>query len=229
MRKPPADLGRALAARGLTLVYGGGSVGLMQIAAQAALDAGGKVIGVITEQLMVREVGHPGLTELRVVPTMHERKALMASLADAFIALPGGFGTFDELCEMATWDQLGIHVKPLALVNVEGYFDGFLAQIDRAVEDRLVKPEHRTMLAVAATIDEALAALAAWQAPPGAEVAAGAGRRSLDATAVARCRRRRGAPCAACWPTWTTRSPRTAADAGGLRGAGALARGRACW
>ena len=159
------DLGRALAARGLTLVYGGGSVGLMQIAAQAALDAGGKVIGVITEQLMVREVGHPGLTELRVVRTMHERKALMAELADAFIALPGGFGTFDELCEMATWDQLGIHVKPLALVNIEGYFDGFLAQIDRAVEDRLVKPEHRTMLAVAATVDEALAALAAWQAP----------------------------------------------------------------
>jgi hypothetical protein len=159
------DLGRALAARGITLVYGGGSVGLMQIAAQAALDAGGKVIGIITEQLMVREVGHPGLTELRVVPTMHERKALMASYADAFIALPGGFGTFDELCEMATWDQLGIHVKPLALVNIEGYFDGFLAQIDRAVEDRLVKPEHRTMLAVAATVDEAMAALTNWHAP----------------------------------------------------------------
>jgi len=159
------DLGRALAARGITLVYGGGSVGLMQIAAQAALDAGGKVVGVITEQLMVREVGHPGLTELRVVRTMHERKALMAEFADAFIALPGGFGTYDELCEMATWDQLGIHAKPLALVNIEGYFNGFLAQIDRAVEDRLVKPEHRTMMAVAATVDEALAALAAWQAP----------------------------------------------------------------
>ena len=159
------DLGRALATRGLTLVYGGGSVGLMQIAAQAALDAGGKVIGVITEQLMVREVGHPGLTELRVVRTMHERKALMAQFADAFIALPGGFGTFDELCEMTTWDQLGIHAKPIALVNIEGYFDGFLAQIDRAVLDRLVKPEHRRMLAVAATVDEALTALNAWQAP----------------------------------------------------------------
>jgi uncharacterized protein (TIGR00730 family) len=158
-------LGRTLAARGITLVYGGGSVGLMKIAAEATLDAGGKVIGVITEQLMVREVGHPGLTELRVVKTMHERKALMAGFADAFIALPGGFGTFDELCEMATWDQLGIHVKPLAVVNIEGYFDGFLAQIDRAVEDGLVKPEHRTMLAVAATVDEALAALDAWQAP----------------------------------------------------------------
>ncbi len=160
-----AELGRTLAARGITLVYGGGSVGLMKIAAEAALNAGGEVIGVITEQLMVREVGHPGLTELRVVPTMHERKALMASYADAFIALPGGFGTFDELCEMMTWDQLGIHVKPIALVNVEGYFDGFLAQVDRAVDDQLIKPEHRTMLAVATTVDEALAAMAAWRAP----------------------------------------------------------------
>ena len=113
----------------------------------------------------VREVGHPGLTELRVVPTMHERKALMAGYADAFIALPGGFGTFDELCEMMTWDQLGIHAKPIALINVEGYFDGFLAQIDRAVEDGLVKPEHRTMLAVVATVGEALAAIDAWHAP----------------------------------------------------------------
>ena len=182
----------------------------MQIAAQAALDAGGNVIGVITEQLMVREVGHPGLTELRVVPTMHERKALMANYADAFIALPGGFGTFDELCEMATWDQLGIHVKPLALVNIEGYFDGFLAQIDRARRRRLVKPEHRTMLAVAATVDEVLAALDDVAGARGAEVAAGSGRPSLDAAAVGDAARRRGARCAACWPTSTTRSPRTA-------------------
>ena len=108
---------------------------LMKIAAESALAAGGAVVGVITEQLMVHEVGHPGLTELLVVPTMHERKALMAERADAFVALPGGFGTFDELCEMATWDQLGIHAKPLVLVNLEGYFDGFLAQLDRAVED----------------------------------------------------------------------------------------------
>jgi uncharacterized protein (TIGR00730 family) len=160
-----AELGRTLAARGITLVYGGGSVGLMKIAAEAALADGGQVIGVITEQLMEREVGHPGLTELRVVRTMHERKALMASYADAFIALPGGFGTFDELCEMMTWDQLGIHVKPIALINIEGYFDGFLAQIDRAVDDQLIKPEHRTMLAVATTVDGALAAIATWHAP----------------------------------------------------------------
>jgi uncharacterized protein (TIGR00730 family) len=160
------QIGRALAARGMTLIYGGGSVGLMDIAAQAALDAGGRVIGVITEQLMVREVGHSGLDQLHVVATMHERKALMARLSDAFVALPGGFGTFDELCEMATWDQLGIHVKPLVVVNLEGYFDGFLAQLDRAVEDGLLKPEHRALLCCATTVDAALAALAAWQPPP---------------------------------------------------------------
>ena len=159
-------IGHALAARGMTLVYGGGRVGLMQVAAQSALDAGARVIGVITEQLMVREVGHEGLHQLHVVATMHERKALMAKLSDAFIALPGGYGTFDELCEMATWDQLGIHAKPLVVVNVEGYFDGFLAQLDRAVTDGLLKPEHRALLACATTVDDALAALAAWQPPP---------------------------------------------------------------
>jgi uncharacterized protein (TIGR00730 family) len=158
--------GRALAARGMALVYGGGSVGLMKIAAEAALAAGGPVIGVITEQLMVREVGHPGLTELRVVPTMHERKALMASYADAFVALPGGFGTFDELCEMATWNQLGIHVKPTVLVNIDGYYDGFLAQIDRGVADGFLKPEHRTMMAVVTTVNDVFAAIEHWQAPP---------------------------------------------------------------
>lgn len=163
------DFGRALAARAMTLVYGGGSVGLMKIAAEAALAAGGQVIGIITEQLMVREVGHPGLTQLKVVPTMHERKALMAEYGDAFVALPGGFGTFDELCEMATWDQLGIHVKPLVLVNIDGYFDGFLTQIDRGVTDGFLKPEHRTMVAVAATVDAVFPALTAWQAPPSAK------------------------------------------------------------
>jgi uncharacterized protein (TIGR00730 family) len=159
------ELGQTLAAHGTTLVYGGGSVGLMRIAAEAALDAGGRVIGVITEQLMKREVGHPGLTELHIVATMHERKALMARLSDAFIALPGGYGTFDELCEMATWDQLGIQAKPLVVVNLEGYFDGFFAQLDRAVEDRLLKPEHRAMLATAGTVDQALVAMAAWMPP----------------------------------------------------------------
>jgi uncharacterized protein (TIGR00730 family) len=158
-------LGLTLAAHGMTLVYGGGSVGLMQIAAQAALDAGGKVIGVITEQLMMREVGHRGLTELHVVATMHERKALMAKLSDAFVALPGGYGTFDELCEMATWDQLGIHAKPLLAVNVEGYFDGFLTQLARGVEDRLLKAEHRAMLLSVNGIEDVVPALAAWRPP----------------------------------------------------------------
>ena len=161
-----ADFGRALAARGITLVYGGGSVGLMKIAAEAALAAKGSVIGVITEQLMVREVGHPGLTELVVLPTMHERKARMASLADAFVALPGGYGTFDEFCEMATWDQLGIHSKPLVMVNVEGYFDGFLAQIDRGVADGFLKPAHRAMVEVVSDVDEIFDAIERWQAPP---------------------------------------------------------------
>ena len=161
-----ADFGRALAARGMTLVYGGGGVGLMKIAAEAALAANGSVIGVITEQLLVSEAGHPGLTELVVLPTMHERKARMAALADAFVALPGGFGTFDEFCEMATWDQLGIHAKPLVLVNVDGYFDSFLAQIDRGVADGFLKPAHRAMVEVVPCVDEVFDAIARWQAPP---------------------------------------------------------------
>jgi uncharacterized protein (TIGR00730 family) len=161
-----ADFGRALAARGITLVYGGGSVGLMKIAAEAGLAAGGSVIGVITEQLMVREVGHPGLTELIVLPTMHERKARMSQLADAFVALPGGFGTFDEFCEMATWNQLGIHAKPLIMLNVDGYFDGFLAQVDRGVEDGFLRSEHRTMIEVVERVEDIFDALARWRGPP---------------------------------------------------------------
>jgi uncharacterized protein (TIGR00730 family) len=164
-----ADFGRALAARGMTLVYGGGSVGLMKVAAEAALAAGGSVIGVITEQLMVREVGHPGLTELIVLPTMHERKARMSQLADAFVALPGGFGTFDEFCEMATWNQLGIHAKPLVMLNVDRYFDGFLAQVDRGVDDGFLKPEHRTMIEVVERVEDIFDALVRWRGPPGSK------------------------------------------------------------
>ena len=158
-------LGAILAREGLALVYGGGSVGLMNEAAEAALAGGGRVVGVITEELMAREVGHAGLTEMHVVTTMHERKALMASLADAFVALPGGFGTFDELCEMLTWDQLGIHDKPVVVVNVDGFFDGFLAQLDRAVADRLLKPENRAMLSVVAEVADALPAARRWRPP----------------------------------------------------------------
>jgi hypothetical protein len=140
----------------------------MNEAAEAVLAGGGRAVGVITEELMAREVGHAGLTEMHVVTTMHERKALMASLSDAFIALPGGFGTFDELCEMLTWDQLGIHDKPVVLVNVDGFFDGFLAQLDRAVQDRMLKPENRAMLAVVTEVEDALPAARRWQPPAAA-------------------------------------------------------------
>ena len=159
------ELGNALAARRIALVYGGGSVGLMTLAADSVLAAGGDVIGVITRELMEREVGHRGLTELHVVETMHERKAMMAKLADAFVALPGGYGTLDELCEMLTWDQLGIHAKPVVLVNVDGFFDGFLAQLDRAVADRLLTPANRAMLIVVDDVKDAIDGAAAWQAP----------------------------------------------------------------
>jgi uncharacterized protein (TIGR00730 family) len=162
-------LGAMLAQHRIGLVYGGGSVGLMNEAANAVLAGGGEVIGVITRELMAREVGHAGLTRMHVVESMHERKALMASLADAFVALPGGYGTFDELCEMLTWDQLGIHEKPVVLANVEGFFDGFLAQLDRAVDDRLLTPGNRAMLGVAAGVDEAIDLARRWRPPPPAQ------------------------------------------------------------
>jgi uncharacterized protein (TIGR00730 family) len=130
-----AALGRAIAARGLTLVYGGSNVGMMCRLADAALAAGGRVVGVIPEQLVGWERAHRGLTELHVVSSMHERKALMAGLADAFVALPGGFGTFDEFFEVLTWAQLGIHTKPCALLNVAGYFNDLLAMFSRARAD----------------------------------------------------------------------------------------------
>ena len=160
------ELGTLLAREGIALIYGGGSVGLMNVAADAALSDGGAVIGVITRALMEREVGHAGLTELHVVETMHQRKLMMAGLADAFITLPGGYGTFDELCEMLTWDQLGIHAKPVVVVNLEGFFDGFLAQLDRAVADRLLTTANRAMLCVAGSVPAALAAARDWRSPP---------------------------------------------------------------
>lgn len=138
-----------LAQRKLSLVYGGGRVGLMGSIADTVLKEGGEVIGVIPESLVRREVAHTGLNDLRVVQSMHERKALMAELADAFIALPGGFGTLDEFCEILTWAQLGLHGKPCGLLNVEGYFDPLLALFDRAVEDRFLHPKHRSMVITA--------------------------------------------------------------------------------
>ena len=118
-------------------------MGLMGALADAALAAGGEVIGVIPEHLMAREVGHMGLTDMRVVGSMHERKALMADLSDAFVALPGGYGTFEEFCEVLTWSQLGLHQKPCGLLNVEGYYSPLLEMFDRAVEERFVKSENR--------------------------------------------------------------------------------------
>jgi uncharacterized protein (TIGR00730 family) len=143
-----AEVGRLLAERGLRIVYGAGNIGLMGVLADAALQAGGDVIGVIPQALVARELAHDGVSELRIVDSMHERKALMADLSDAFLALPGGFGTFEELCEMLTWLQLGIHQKPCGLLNTLGYYDHLIAMFDRAVEDRFLRPQHRELLIV---------------------------------------------------------------------------------
>lgn len=150
-------LGSALANRGIGLVYGGGSVGLMGIAADAAMAAGGEVIGVITEQLVGAEVAHQGLTRLEVVPTMHDRKARLAELADGFIVLPGGFGTVDEFAEMLTWNQLGIVAKPVALLDVDGFWEPLLTWMDHAVASGFVRPAHRVLAQRARTVDEAIA------------------------------------------------------------------------
>jgi uncharacterized protein (TIGR00730 family) len=137
------ELGRYIAASRIELVYGGAKVGLMGTMADAALKAGGVVIGVIPEHLMEREVGHVGLTKMHVVGSMHERKALMSDLSDAFIALPGGLGTFEEFCEVVTWSQLGLHQKPCGLLNVEDYYSPLLQMFDRAVQERFLKQENR--------------------------------------------------------------------------------------
>jgi uncharacterized protein (TIGR00730 family) len=139
-------MGRVLAARGITLVYGGGRVGMMGAIAQAALDAGGKVIGVIPEGLKRKELASEDLTQLHIVQTMHERKQMMADLADAFIAMPGGFGTFEEFCEILTWAQLGLHAKPCGLLNVKNYYRGLLGLFDHAVDEGFLKSEFRAFV-----------------------------------------------------------------------------------
>ncbi|MEA2377717.1 MAG: hypothetical protein QOD13_1624 [Thermoleophilaceae bacterium] len=143
-----AELGRLLAADGIGLVYGGGAVGLMGVLADSVLAAGGEAIGVIPQALVDREIGHSGLTELRVVGSMHERKALMAELADAFVALPGGLGTLEELFEVYTWAQLGLHRKPCGLLDVEHYYAGIVEFLEHAVREGFVREEHRAMLMV---------------------------------------------------------------------------------
>ncbi|MCC6443817.1 MAG: TIGR00730 family Rossman fold protein [Armatimonadetes bacterium] len=157
--------GEALARRGLGLVFGGGHIGLMGAAADAALQAGGEVIGVIPQALVDRELAHRGLSDLHVVSSMHERKATMAALSDAFIALPGGYGTLDELCEILTWAQLGLHAKPCGLLDVEGYYDHLLALLDHAVAQRFLRPEHRALLLDDTDPDRLLDRLTAYQPP----------------------------------------------------------------
>jgi uncharacterized protein (TIGR00730 family) len=145
-RAAAETLGELLVVRGIELVYGGGNVGLMGVLADKVLALGGRVIGVIPESLMAREVGHLGLTELRVVGSMHERKAVMSDLSDGFIALPGGFGTIEEFCEVVTWAQLGIQSKPCALLNVENYFAPLLELFDQAVREQFVREENRRLV-----------------------------------------------------------------------------------
>lgn len=139
-------LAAALARRGLGLVYGGGKVGLMGLLADSMLQAGGEVIGVIPQHLVAKEVAHRGVTELHVVDTMHQRKAMMNELSDAFIALPGGYGTLEEFFEILTWSQLGIHCKPSGLLNVSGYYDNLLAMLDHAVVEGFLLPANRKLV-----------------------------------------------------------------------------------
>lgn len=158
-----AAAARALAARlvaeQLGLVYGGGSIGLMGIVADTVLSLGGRVIGVIPHSLQIREVGHTALTELHVVDTMHQRKKLMADRSDAFIAMPGGYGTFEEFLEIVTWLQLGIHAKPCGLLNVHGYYDKLLDFLDHAVAEEFLRPANRQLIVTADTPEALLAAL----------------------------------------------------------------------
>ena len=152
-----------LARRKIGLVYGGGNVGLMGVIADAVLGAGGDVQGVIPEHLMAREVGHKGLTKLHVVRSMRERKALMADLSDAFVALPGGFGTLEEFCEVVTWTQLGLHAKPCGILNVLGFYSPLLRMFDHAVEERFLKPENRALVLARDKPAELLQALEGWR------------------------------------------------------------------
>ncbi|HTV04515.1 MAG TPA: TIGR00730 family Rossman fold protein [Acidobacteriaceae bacterium] len=150
-------MGRAIAERGYGMVYGGATVGAMGAVADGALKAGGAVVGVIPDVIMDLEIGHRGLTELHVVRTMHERKALQAERADAFVALPGGYGTMDEFIEIVTWAKLRIHAKPCVLVNTGGFYDGLLEFLDRCVSEGFLKQQHRDLVLVARDVDEALA------------------------------------------------------------------------
>jgi len=159
------SLAAMLAERDLTLIYGGGSIGVMGVLADAMLAGGGRVIGVLPEHLSRREVAHAGVTEMHIVGSMHERKALMARRADAFIALPGGLGTLEELFEVLTWSQLGLHSKPCALLNVDDYYDPLIAFLDGAVARGFVRPRHREMLLIDSHPARLLDRIGAYVAP----------------------------------------------------------------
>jgi uncharacterized protein (TIGR00730 family) len=159
------NLGRQLARQGFDLVYGGGCVGLMGILANAALKNGGHVIGVIPEKLVIKEVVHEGLPDLRVVKTMHERKAMMAELSDGFIALPGGYGTYEEFCEVLAWSQLGYHQKPFGLLDVAGFYRGMLEFFDHAMNEGFIRPQHRNLVLVEEEAENLLHRMKTFQPP----------------------------------------------------------------
>jgi hypothetical protein len=156
-------MGRLLVQRGLTLVYGGGSVGLMGVIADAVLAAGGDVVGVIPQMLATKELLHDGVPQMHVMASMHARKARMEQLSDAFVAMPGGYGTFEELLEIVTWAQLGIHRKPIGLLNVAGYFDPLVQFFDHAIREGFIKPKHRQLVMVADQPDALLDALVQYR------------------------------------------------------------------
>ncbi len=162
-RRAAEELGRALARERIALVYGGGAVGLMGTLADAVLSAGGEVVGVITEALLTKEIAHSGLTELHVLPRMHDRKAMMADRADAFVMMPGGFGTMEEFLEVLTWTQLGVHSKPCAIFDPLGYFAPLVTLMDSAVAEGFIKPEQRELVIEADTPGELLESLAGWR------------------------------------------------------------------
>ena len=164
-RDQAAELGRLFVEQGHTLVFGGGRVGLMGVVADAVLQGGGEVLGVIPHQLATKELLHTGVTQMYRVDSMHERKATMEQLSDAFIALPGGFGTLEELLEIITWGQLGIHRKNVGILNTAGYFDGLLNLIDHAIAEKFIRPEHRELLVAADTPAQLLSRLDRHEPP----------------------------------------------------------------
>ena len=162
-RENALELGREIARRHWRLVYGGGNIGLMGALADSVLEAGGEVIGVIPQALVDKEVAHRGLSELIIVGTMHERKARMADMSDGFVAMPGGFGTFEEFCEVVTWTQLGVHAKPCGVLNINGFYDPLLALFNRALADGFLRTEHREFVLADRTGPGVLDKVAQWK------------------------------------------------------------------